>query len=167
MRVQQLSKSGEFIAEFSSEVEAATKLGLTSTLIKWVCEGKRSSHGGFGWKYVEDVTQGDSRAQEVSCEVSSKDSLAYSEASFNDLTVSRPIYIIFYHAGFSSKPLDKYYLSLDNAISHVRTLLSDFELQENHSLERNHINKYRYYLSNSNYYEIVCLMEGDSYGKNN
>ena len=163
MRVQQFTKSGDFIKEFTSESEAARELGLTSSLIKWVCEGKRNYHGGFAWKYAEEVTESISEPQVVSCEVpSSEDSLVYSEASFDDLTVSRPIYIIFYHAGFSSKPLDYFYLSLDNAIGYVRTLLDDSELQENDSLERNHINKYRYYLRNSNYYEIVSLTEGDS-----
>jgi hypothetical protein len=147
MRVQQLLKSGEFIKEFSSETEAALELGLTSTLIKWVCEGKRSSHGGFGWRYVEGGSEVVSVVPEAGSGVGNP--------------ISRFIYIIFYHAGFSSKPLDKYYFSLDNAINHVRTLLDDSELKDNDSLERNHINKYRYYLRNSNYYEIVCLVEGD------
>lgn len=167
MRVQQFSKSGDFIKEFASESEAAHELGLTSSLIKWVCEGKRNYHGGFVWRYAEEVTEPVSEPQVVSCEVSSSDQLACVEPSLKDITVSKPIYIIFYHAGFSSKPLDYFYLSLDNAIDYVRTLLSDSELQENDSLERNHINKYRYYLRNSNYYEIVCLTEGDSYGKSN
>lgn len=158
MRVQQFSKSGEFIKEFSSASEAASELGLTSTLIKWVCEGKRSQHGGFVWKYVEEVTE---PVYEVSVVVEEPSGLSYHEADFTDYSTPAPIYIIFYHAGFSSKPLDKYFLSLDNAISYVRKLLSDTELKDNDSLDRNHINRYRYYLSNSNYYEVVSLMKGD------
>lgn len=165
MRVQQLTKSGEVVAEFENEtMAAASSEGLTSTLIKWVCEGKRSSHGGFAWRYVEEGTEGDSGAQEVASKstiTSIYDGLEYNPSSKEDYTISRPIYIIFYHAGFSSKPLDKYYLSLDNAIADVRAMLDESELIENDSLERNHINKYRFYLRNSNYYEVVCLTEGD------
>lgn len=164
MRVQQLTKSGEVVAEFENEtVAAASSEGLSSTLIKWVCEGKRSSHGGFVWKYIEDGTDGDSGAQEVALTLGgiSSNDLVYLASSKEDYTIPKPIYIIFYHAGFSSKPLDKYYLSLDNAIADVRAMLDESELIENDSLERNHINKYRFYLRNSNYYEIVSLTKGD------
>lgn len=164
MRVQQLTKSGEVVAEFENEtVAAASSEGLSSTLIKWVCEGKRSSHGGFAWKYIEDGTDGDSGAQEVALTLGgiSSNDLVYLASSKEDYTIPKPIYIIFYHAGFSSKPLDKYYLSLDNAIADVRAMLDESELIENDSLERNHINKYRFYLRNSNYYEIVSLTKGD------
>ena len=164
MRVQQLTKSGEVVAEFENETAAAaSSKGLSSTLIKWVCEGKRSSHGGFAWKYIEDGTDGDSGAQEVALTlgVISSNDLVYLASSKEDYTIPEPIYIIFYHAGFSSKPLDKYYLSLDNAIADVRAMLDESELIENDSLERNHINKYRFYLRNSNYYEIMSLTKGD------
>lgn len=164
MRVQQLTKSGEVVAEFENEtVAAASSEGLSSTLIKWVCEGKRSSHGGFAWKYIEDGTDGDSGAQEAALTLGgiSSNDLVYLASSKEDYTIPKPIYIIFYHAGFSSKPLDKYYLSLDNAIADVRAMLDESELIENDSLERNHINKYRFYLRNSNYYEIVSLTKGD------
>ena len=164
MRVQQLTKSGEDVAEFENETAAAASSeGLSSTLIKWVCEGKRSSHGGFAWKYIEDGTDGDSGAQEVALTlgVISSNDLVYLASSKEDYTIPEPIYIIFYHAGFSSKPLDKYYLSLDNAIADVRAMLDESELIENDSLERNHINKYRFYLRNSNYYEIMSLTKGD------
>lgn len=164
MRVQQLTKSGEVVAEFENETAAAASSeGLSSTLIKWVCEGKRSSHGGFAWKYIEDGTDGDSGAQEVALTlgVISSNDLVYLASSKEDYTIPEPIYIIFYHAGFSSKPLDKYYLSLDNAIADVRAMLDESELIENDSLERNRINKYRFYLRNSNYYEIMSLTKGD------
>ena len=168
MRVQQLTKSGDFIREFASESEAASELGLTSTLIKWVCEGKRKQHGGFAWRYVEDGTRGEFEASSDESSVTTTltciddSGLMFRPSGLEDYTVPRPVYIIFYHAGFSSKPLDHFYLSLDNAISQVRSLLSEDELKDNDSLERNHINKYRYYLKNSNYYEIVNLVEGDS-----
>ena len=49
--VMQLSKSGEFIKEFSSIKLASEETGASSTHIGSVCKGKRNFSGGFRWSY--------------------------------------------------------------------------------------------------------------------
>ncbi len=47
----QLSKSGEFIQEWKSALEAAESLKINNTNISQVCNGKRKSTGGFKWNF--------------------------------------------------------------------------------------------------------------------
>ena len=51
--VLQYSKSGEFIAEYQSIIEAERQTGCYQTNICSCCKGKRKSTGGFIWKYKE------------------------------------------------------------------------------------------------------------------
>jgi hypothetical protein len=47
----QYNKSGDFIAEWGSAADAATKLKLHRTLITQCCKGKLKTSGGYVWKY--------------------------------------------------------------------------------------------------------------------
>jgi len=47
----QLSKSGVFIQEWKSALEAAEALEINNTNISQVCNGKRKSTGGFKWVF--------------------------------------------------------------------------------------------------------------------
>ena len=38
---------------WESALKAADTLGLVAAHITAVCMGKRTTHGGFGWKYAE------------------------------------------------------------------------------------------------------------------
>lgn len=49
----QYSKDGEFIAEYSSIMEAERKTGISNNSICQCCKGKQKSAGGFIWKYKE------------------------------------------------------------------------------------------------------------------
>lgn len=49
--VLQYSKSGEFVCEFISAIEAQRKTGIFQTNISENCRGKRKSAGGFIWKF--------------------------------------------------------------------------------------------------------------------
>ena len=51
--VLQFSKTGEFIAEYPSEMEAERKTGCYLAHISKCCKGKRKSTGGYIWKYKE------------------------------------------------------------------------------------------------------------------
>lgn len=51
--VLQYSKSGEFIAEYPSIMEASRQTGCNNSHICECCEGKRKSAGGFIWKCKE------------------------------------------------------------------------------------------------------------------
>lgn len=51
--VLQYSKSGEFIAEYSSIKEAERQTGCNPSHICQCCRGKQKSAGGFIWKYKE------------------------------------------------------------------------------------------------------------------
>ena len=51
--VVQYSKDGEFIAEYSSIMEAERYTGCDNSIICKCCRGKRKSAGGFIWKYKE------------------------------------------------------------------------------------------------------------------
>jgi len=50
-RVQQYTKSGEYLETFDSIVEAGMKTGTSDRQISAVCKGKRPSTNGFVWKY--------------------------------------------------------------------------------------------------------------------
>ena len=52
-QVLQYSKSGEFIAEYPSIMEAERQTGCYNQNISQCCQGKRKSAGGFIWKYKE------------------------------------------------------------------------------------------------------------------
>ena len=51
--VIQYSKDGEFIAEYSSIMEAERYTGCNNSIICKCCKGKRKSAGGYIWKYKE------------------------------------------------------------------------------------------------------------------
>lgn len=53
VNVRQYSKSGEFIAEYQSSVEAGRIVGIDPSCIIKVCKGKRKIAGGFKWRYAE------------------------------------------------------------------------------------------------------------------
>ena len=53
--VLQFSKSGEFISEYPSTMEAERKTGCYHTNISACCKGKYKSTGGFIWKYKEGI----------------------------------------------------------------------------------------------------------------
>ena len=52
--VVQLTRAGEFVAEYSSIIAATRALGVSGTKICEVCKGKRKSAGGFVWAYREE-----------------------------------------------------------------------------------------------------------------
>ena len=52
-QVLPFSKSGEFIAEYPSIMEASRQTGCYQQHICKCCKGKRKSAGGFIWKYKE------------------------------------------------------------------------------------------------------------------
>jgi hypothetical protein len=51
--INQFTKDGVFIANWSSIKEATNELNLHDSAISNVCKGKRNSHGGFKWEYVK------------------------------------------------------------------------------------------------------------------
>ena len=53
--VLQFSKDGEFIAEYSSIMEAERKTGFNSGHICKCCKGKLKSTGGYIWKYKSNT----------------------------------------------------------------------------------------------------------------
>ena len=53
--ILQFSKSGEFIAEYSSIHEAERQTGCHSSSICNCCKCKRKTCGGFIWKYKEGI----------------------------------------------------------------------------------------------------------------
>jgi hypothetical protein len=52
--VVQLTTDGDFIQSFISVNEAARKTGCDNSKIPAVCMGKRITHGGYKWMYLED-----------------------------------------------------------------------------------------------------------------
>jgi len=44
------------IARFKSAREAALELGLVSNHITITCQGKRKTHGGFNWEYINELS---------------------------------------------------------------------------------------------------------------
>lgn len=48
------TKQLELVKQWDTILSAANELGLVASHISFVCSGKRKSHGGFVWKYLED-----------------------------------------------------------------------------------------------------------------
>ena len=55
-KVLQFTKSGEFIKEWPSSIEASRQLGIVQPSICNCCNGKYKSAGGYIWKYAEDLS---------------------------------------------------------------------------------------------------------------
>ena len=53
--VLQYTKCGKFIKEFVSQKEAGRQLNLGASHINKVCRGKRKTHGGFVFRYKEEL----------------------------------------------------------------------------------------------------------------
>ena len=51
-KVLQFTKSGEFIKEWVSAIEAARELGIARSNICKCCKGERKSAGGYVWRYA-------------------------------------------------------------------------------------------------------------------
>lgn len=51
-KIIQLTKSGEFIREWLSAMEASRQLGIAQSGICRCCNGKRKYAGGFIWQYT-------------------------------------------------------------------------------------------------------------------
>ena len=50
-KILQFTKSGEFIREWPSAIEAQLQLGIAQSSICRCCNGKRKSAGGYVWEY--------------------------------------------------------------------------------------------------------------------
>lgn len=59
--VIQLSLLGEFIAEYSSQADAARITNIKQSNISKCCKGERKTTGGFMWIYKEDDKSADKR----------------------------------------------------------------------------------------------------------
>ena len=55
-KILQFTKSGEFIREWPSAIEASRQLGIAQPHICYCCNRKRKSAGGYIWKYAEDLS---------------------------------------------------------------------------------------------------------------
>ena len=53
--IRQYNKSGEFIKEFISTLEASNELNLSNGNLNQVLKGKRKSAGGFTFRYVNEL----------------------------------------------------------------------------------------------------------------
>ena len=51
-KVIQYTKSGEFVREWTSAMEAQRELGIANSNICACCKGERKSAGGYVWKYA-------------------------------------------------------------------------------------------------------------------
>ena len=51
-KILQYTKSGEFIKEWVSAIEAARELGIARSNISACCQGNRKSAGGYVWRYA-------------------------------------------------------------------------------------------------------------------
>lgn len=51
-KILQLTKSGEFLSEWPSAMEASRQLGIARSNICSCCNGKYKSAGGYVWKYA-------------------------------------------------------------------------------------------------------------------
>ena len=51
-KILQYTKSGEFIKEWVSAIEAARELGIARSNICKCCKGERKSAGGYVWRYA-------------------------------------------------------------------------------------------------------------------
>ena len=54
--VVQLSKEGEFVAQYATMKEASEATGAPADTIKLVCVGKRKTSGGHKWRFRNEVT---------------------------------------------------------------------------------------------------------------
>lgn len=54
IRIEQYSKSGEFIKRWDSIIEAATALNIHPTDISRVCKGQRKPSAGYYWKFYNN-----------------------------------------------------------------------------------------------------------------
>ena len=52
IKIIQLTKSGEFIKEWSSAYEAERKLGISHSSICHCLKGKAKTAGGYGWRFA-------------------------------------------------------------------------------------------------------------------
>ena len=52
-RINQYDSNGVFISSFSSQTEAARKIGIKQPAISLCCNGKTKTSGGYIWKYAE------------------------------------------------------------------------------------------------------------------
>ena len=52
--VVQMTKTGEFVAEYGSQLEASKKTGIDVGSISNACKGKTKSAGGYRWRYTEE-----------------------------------------------------------------------------------------------------------------
>lgn len=50
--IYQYSKDGEFIKEWYGASEIKRQLGLCDVSVRYCCQGKRKTYGGFIWKYT-------------------------------------------------------------------------------------------------------------------
>ena len=50
-KILQFTKSGEFVREWASAMEAQSELGIAQSNICKCCKGERKSAGGYVWKY--------------------------------------------------------------------------------------------------------------------
>ena len=55
-KILQFTKSGEFINEWPSAMEASRQIGIVQPSICNCCNGKYKSAGGYIWKYAEDLS---------------------------------------------------------------------------------------------------------------
>ena len=55
-KILQFTKSGEFIKEWPSAMEASRQLGIAQPNICNCCIGKYKSAGGYIWRYAEDLS---------------------------------------------------------------------------------------------------------------
>ena len=51
-KILQYTKSGEFVREWASAMEAQRELGIAQSNICACCKGKLKSAGGYAWKYA-------------------------------------------------------------------------------------------------------------------
>lgn len=54
IRVRQYNASGVFVKEYESMSEASRRTGVPISKICLVCNGRRKSAGGFGWRYAAE-----------------------------------------------------------------------------------------------------------------
>lgn len=53
LSVAQYTKDGKFIKNFTSIKQASEETGIKTTAIRYVCEGKHKTTGGYHWEYIE------------------------------------------------------------------------------------------------------------------
>ena len=63
--VVQLSMAGEFVAQYISVSEACRQVGAQDSKISNSCSGKRKSHAGFRWMYLDDYEKAGRKVPEL------------------------------------------------------------------------------------------------------